>query len=241
MLTSEPSAFIPLHQPKTGYRYGIDSLLLARFADLRSSDRVCDLGAGVGILALWALTRRHVAHATAIEVQAALAELAVKNAEALGVRNRFEILVENWKKAKQFLKPHGFHVVMSNPPYRKAATGKAPPDLSKAIAKHEIAGAMPDLIQAAAYLMKPSGRFYLMYPPLRLEELVVELQKARLKIQRMAFIHPYADRPATLVMVEALRSMPRELKVEPPVIVYRDPEHYTPEVEAWVGPKRRIV
>src|SRR4029078_10079683 len=104
----------------------------------------------------------------------------------------------------------------------------------------EVEGNMIDLIKAAAYLMKPSGRFCVMYPPLRLEELIVELAAAKLKIKRMAFIRPYQDRPATLVMVEAVRSMPRELKVEPPIVVYRDPEHYTPEVEAWVGPKRRV-
>ncbi len=240
MTTPGKTDFIPLFQPKKGYRYGIDSLLLARFADLRPSDRVCDLGSGVGILALWALTRRRVAQAVAIEVQKELAELALRNAAVLGVKDRLEVFHENWKRVRNFLKPHGFHVVISNPPYRKAKSGKAPPDLSKAIAKHEVEGAMPDLVKAASYLLKPSGRFCLMFPPLRLEELVGELDRARFKIQRMGFIHPYRDRPATLVMVEAVRGMDRELKVEAPIVVYRDAEHYTPEVEAWVGPKRRV-
>ncbi|MFO1463617.1 MAG: methyltransferase [bacterium] len=240
MAPSDRTDFIPLFQPKKGYRYGIDSLLLARFADLRASDRVCDLGSGVGILALWALTRRRVEHAVAIEVQKELAELALKNAEVLGVKDRLEVFHENWRRVKSFLKPHGFHVVISNPPYRRAHSGKAPPDLGKAIAKHEIEGSMPDLIKAAAYLLKPAGRFCVMYPPIRLEELLGELQKARFKVQRMGFIHPYRDRPATLVMVEAVRAMARELKVEPPIVVYQDPDHYTPEVEAWVGPKRRV-
>jgi len=239
-MTQDKTDFIPLYQPKKGYRYGIDSLLLARFADLRATDRVCDLGSGVGILALWAITKRHVSHAVAIEVQQPLAELALKNAELLGVKNRLEVFTENWKRVKSFLKPHSFQVVISNPPYRKANTGKAPPDRSKAIAKHEIEGGMPDLIAAAGYLMKRSGRFCVMYPPLRLEELVQELVKAKFKIQRMGYIHPYRDRSATLVMVEAVRSMPRELRVESPIVVYRDPDHYTPEVEAWVGPKRRV-
>lgn len=240
MATPGKTDFIPLYQPKKGYRYGIDSLLLARFADLRPTDRLCDLGSGVGILALWALTRRKVEKAVAIEVQRELAELALKNAEVLGVKSRLEVFHENWKRVKSFLKPHGFHVVISNPPYRKALSGKAPPDLSKAIAKHEIEGTMSDLVKAAGYLMKPSGRFCLMYPPIRLEELIVELHRAKLKVQRMGFIHPYRDRPATLVMVEAVRSMERELKVESPIVVYRDADHYTPEVEAWVGPKRRV-
>jgi tRNA1(Val) A37 N6-methylase TrmN6 len=41
-------------------------------------------------------------------------------------------------------------------------------------------------------------------------------------------------------MVEAVRSAVRELKVESPVVVYQDAEHYRPDVEAWVGKKRRV-
>ncbi|HKX13146.1 MAG TPA: methyltransferase [bacterium] len=240
MPPSDKTDFIPLDQPKKGYRYGIDSLLLARFADLRPEDRICDLGSGVGILALWALTKRGVRHAVAVEVQEPLAKLALRNAANLGVKDKLEVFTENWKRVKKILKPHSFHAILSNPPYRRAESGKVPPDLSKAICKHEIEGAMADLIEAGAYLMKPSGRFCLMYPPIRLEELILELNRRKLKIGRMAYIHPYRDRPATLVMVEAVRSKTRELKVEAPIVVYRDADHYMPEIEAWVGPKRRV-
>jgi len=239
-MTKRPFQEFPtLKQPKQGYRYGIDSFLLARFAKVKASENLCDLGSGVGILGLLALSRGKAKHVVALEVQQDLARLALDNAEILGVREHYEVLHANWKDAKKLLKPKRFNVVISNPPYRKLQTGKVPPENSKAISKHEILGTMRDLIETAAFLVKPSGRFLAMYPPLRLEELVEELAQAKFKIQRMGFIHPYPDRSATLVMVEAVRSLHRELLVEAPVIVYRDPDHYTPEVEAWVGPKRR--
>ncbi len=232
--------FLCLRQPAKGYRYGIDSLLLARFAKFFASDSVCDLGGGVGLLGLLALSRGKVKHVVAVEVQQELAKYSLENARRLGVDGRFEVLHANWKEAHRLLKPKRFHVVLSNPPYRKVLSGKIPPEKSKAIAKHEILGSLPDLVQAAAYLLKPSGRFYVMYPPLRMEELIAELKKNKLKTQRLAAIHPYADRPATLVMLEAVRGMNREMVFEPPVVVYRDPDHYTPEVEAWVGRKRKL-
>jgi tRNA1Val (adenine37-N6)-methyltransferase len=231
---------ITLQQPIKGYRYGIDSFLLARFAKFKKTDHVCDLGAGVGILALLALTRGRVEKAVAIEIQEGLAKLAWENAEMLGVEDRLEFFIDNWKNIKKILKSHQFSLVISNPPYRKAKTGKVSPDRSKAIAKHEIEGSLPDLIQTAKYLIHPTGRFVTMYPPLRLEELIQKLARDRFKIERMQAIHAYPDRPATLVMVEAVKSIPRELKVEPPLIVYRDPDHYTAEVESWVGPKRKV-
>lgn len=99
---------------------------------------------------------------------------------------------------------------------------------------------MRDLVKTVKHLLKPTGRFYVMYPPLRLEELVINLAKVGIKIQRIGSIHPFADRPASQVMVEAVPAATRELTWEPPLVVYRDVDHYTPEVEAWVGKKRRV-
>ena len=232
--------FFALHQPKKGYRYGIDSFLLARFARFHPSEIICDLGAGVGTLGLLGLVRGGAKKLVAVEVQEELASYIFKNAELLEVGEKVEILHANWKQVGKYFKRNSFHAVISNPPYHKAKSGLISPSSSKAIAKHEIMGEMSDLIQAARYLLKPSGRLYLMYPPLRMEELIKELALAKFKIQRLVAIHPYIDRPATLIMVEAVRSPVRELLLEPLVIVYRDPDHYTPEVEAYVGKKRRV-
>src|SRR5262245_37175834 len=162
-----PLIFPILRQPARVFRYGIDSFLLARFARFQKTDRVCDLGAGVGILGLLALSRAGVSHVTAVEIQPMLAELARKNAEEMGWGDRMEVLVQNWKEVSKTLRKGSFEVVLSNPPYRKGQTGRVPPNLEKAVAKHEIEGTMEDLIHAARFLLKPSGRFYLMYPPLR--------------------------------------------------------------------------
>ncbi len=231
--------FPTLHQPARGYRYGIDSSLLMRFARLDRKDHVCDLGAGVGILGLIALEYAHVSKVVAIEVQSEFAEMAKKNAGLMHFSDRFELFNINWKNVRDHLKPRRFDVVVSNPPYRKFKTGRMPPQQQKAIAKHEIEGTLTDLIQAVDYLLKPAGRFYVLYPPLRLEELIVELAKVHMKIQRLAFIHSYAEWDAKLFMAEIVKSSPRELHVEPPVIIYQDPDHYRPEIEAWVGKKKQ--
>jgi tRNA1Val (adenine37-N6)-methyltransferase len=232
-------AFTSFHQPTEGFRYGIDSFLLVRFMRLEKGDLLCDLGTGVGILGLLALERRGVASVSAFEVQKELADLALKNSEERGFSDRMRVFHENWKKVPQLLPRSSFEVVVSNPPYRKKDTGRVPPNPIKAIAKHEIEGTMQEIIDAARYLMKPEGRFYLMYPPLRLEECLIELNRAQLKVQRMGFVHSYIEHPAKLFMVEAVKSEPRELHVEAPVIIYQDPDHYTEEVEAWVGKKKR--
>jgi tRNA1Val (adenine37-N6)-methyltransferase len=69
-----------LYQPRRGYRFSVEAVLLARFAATRPARRVLDLGAGCGVVALIyaALTRPR--EVVAMEIQPALAALIARNA-----------------------------------------------------------------------------------------------------------------------------------------------------------------
>ena len=226
---------IELLQPAKGYRYNLDSMLLARFSQFREGERVCDLGAGVGVLAILALMRGNVAKATAIEVQEELASYIQLNSEKFSLGKKLNILCCNWKEVKKHLKAKSMDLVISNPPYRKLASGKPPLNPLKAIAKQEVMGNMQDLILNARFLMKTKGRFTLIYPSARLEDFIGEISRQKLKLQRLCFIHPFLNRPATHFMAEAVFSVAGEICIEKPLIIYRNENQYMPEIEAWLG------
>ena len=232
-------SFPHLKQPQRGYRYNIDSFFLARFAQLKKTDRVCDLGAGVGILGVLATQRYQVTHVTAVEIQEELAKFARENIRDLDLDKSMEVWEMDWKDLPQKKPRPKFDVVLSNPPYQALHAGRLPPRSGKAIAKHEIHGDMSGLLQVAKIILQVKGRLCLLYPVVRLEECLEKLKSVGLKCQRMVFIHPFAERPATHFILEAVHAPTRELRVETPLIVYRDPKHYTAEVEAWVGKKYR--
>ncbi len=232
-------SFHQIDQPEKGYRFNIDSLLLIRFARFAPTDKVCDLGAGVGILSILASQWGKAGKITAVEVQKELAQFVRSNIEKFRLENQIELIESNWKKLNKIYSAASFDVVISNPPYRKKESGKTSSNSVKLIAKHEILGSMSDLIKTANHLLKRKGRLYLIYPPLRLEELILQLKKNDLKIQRMALVHPFIDRKASHVMIEAVRSVQGEIIVEPPVVVFKDPDNYQPEIEKWVGKKVR--
>src|SRR5512142_2897638 len=81
-------------QRQEGYRFSIDALLLAHFADPHPRDRIIDLGTGCGVITLILVFRRKAEAVTGIEVQPALADLARRNAAL----NRFSSRIAIWEK-----------------------------------------------------------------------------------------------------------------------------------------------
>lgn len=226
---------LELLQPVKGYRYNLDSMLLARFSQFKEGEKICDLGAGVGVLAILALIRGKAAQATAIEVQEELASYIQLNSEKFSLEKKLKILCCNWKEVKKHLKAKSIDLVISNPPYRKLASGKLPLNPLKAIAKQEVMGNMQDLILNARFLMKNKGRLSLIYPCARLEDFMGEISRQKLKLQRLCFIHPFVNRPATHFMAEAVFSVAGEICIEKPLVIYQNENQYMPEIEAWLG------
>ncbi|HEX9105199.1 MAG TPA: methyltransferase, partial [Polyangia bacterium] len=72
-----------LWQPRAGYRFSIDPLLLVDFC------------AGVGVVGLGLLTRDPKARATLIEIQPRLATLAQRNVDANGFAARATVFCAN--------------------------------------------------------------------------------------------------------------------------------------------------
>ena len=70
------------------FQPGTDSFLLGSFPRLRRGARVCDLGAGTGLLGLLLLAREPSLQVTNVELQEAAVELARQNAALNGLSDR---------------------------------------------------------------------------------------------------------------------------------------------------------
>ena len=69
-----------LIQKKNAFRFGMDSVLLAHFADIRPDDTVADLGTGNGALIFLLSGRGKGRRYFALDIQKEAAELAARNA-----------------------------------------------------------------------------------------------------------------------------------------------------------------
>ena len=117
-----------LYQSRAGYRFSLDALLLAHFVTVKRCDRIVDLGAGNGPIALLLSHLHPSASLTGLEVQPAMAERAKRSVALNRLDDRVEIVSR--RSARDRLNLHGIDIpcrrqqsALSSGP---AAAGSAP-------------------------------------------------------------------------------------------------------------------
>ena len=207
-------------QKKKGYRFSADAILLSQFVRIRKDEKAIDLGTGCGILPLLLSQTTRVCSFLGVEVQKTLSDLAERNVVLNHFQHRITIRHEDYRTLPRIFPAGSFHVVVSNPPYRKFRSGRVNPSQERAIARHEIYGAIDDLVSVAAYLLPPKGRFYLIFPASRAVDAIASLRRNMLEPKRIRFVHSYAGSGAKFILVESVKDSGVELKIMAPLILH---------------------
>lgn len=224
---------LTLWQPRAGYRFSVDPLLLVDFVQ-PPYGRVIDFCAGVGVVGFGLLTRDLRAHATLIEVQERLATLAQRNVDGNSFPTRATVFRADVADQSTLDAREKYDLAVCNPPYRRLDDGPASPDEEVAIANHEVKMTLTDLLHTMQWSLKPDGRAALVYPVARSAELLAGLVGEGLRPLRARFVHPRAHKPANLMLVEARKGARGPLVVEPPLILH-DETGYTEEAAKILG------
>ena len=219
---------IRLIQKKGGLTFGTDAYMLAAFIRPEPRSRGAELGSGSGIVSLLCAARGKLAQIHALEIQPPLAELGERNITL----NSFDDKIIQHLTDIRSVKPNDLcgevDVVFSNPPYMRSGHGKRCELDIKNIARHEEEGDIYDFCAAAARLLRYGGKFYTVWRPDRLPDLIDAMRQHRLEPKRMTFIHPDTDTPPAIVLTEARLGGSPSLNITAPLILYRDPPAVTP-------------
>lgn len=222
-------------QKKNGFCFGMDAVLLSGFARVKEGEAAVDLGTGTGIIPILLEAKTKGKHFTGLEIQEEVAEMAARSVVLNGLEERVTIIRGDIKEASQIFGRASFDVVTSNPPYMNDQHGLKNPQEMKAISRHEVLCTLDDVCREAAALLKPGGRFYMVHRPHRLAEIISTLKEYKLEPKRMKLVHPFIDKDANMVLIEAVRGGKSMIKVEAPIIVYREYGIYTDEIYTIYG------
>jgi tRNA1Val (adenine37-N6)-methyltransferase len=221
---------IRIFQEKKGYRFSLDSILLAHFVSLQKRSRYIDIGCGSGIILLILAKRFPKTHSVGLEIQKNLAALAEKNTRLNNLEDRVEIVSGDACNLKNVLPERSFDAAIFNPPYRKLHSGRINPHEEKAIARHEINGSLKDFLKAAKHLLKPKGSVFAIYPAKRLVELIYLFRQSGIEPKRMKLVFSDISSDAAFALVEGKNSSREELKLESPLFIYDENRIYTVEM-----------
>lgn len=225
-------------QKRRGYRFSLDTLVLADFAarlqgqrKAARRDRYLDLGTGSGILLVLLGKWNSGLSGYGVEIQASLADMAARNLRLHGLEDRFEILCMNLKDLPARFSRASFDWITANPPYRCLHTGRLNPDPEKAVARHEVTASLRDICRVMAHLLRSKGRSFLVYPASRFAGLAGELREVGLEPKTVRPVYPKPGDRARWVLVEAVRDGREQLTFEPPLFVEEEGGGYTDEIK----------
>lgn len=218
-------------QKENGFRFGMDAVLLADFARVEARDRVADFGTGTGILPLLLAGRGRGEHFYAIEIQQDMADMAKRSVCLNGLTERIDVYHSSVEDAADVITPGSLDAIVCNPPYGVPGTTLLNPEKSLSTARHQSEEGLTAWFRMAYRLLRGKGRFHMVYPAPRMLEAMTALSKARLEPKRFRLIYPYADKPANLVLIEAMKDAKPMLHPEPPLIVYKKDGSMTAELK----------
>lgn len=208
-----------LVQPRDGYRFSLDPLLLCDFVALAGGERIVDLGTGSGVIPLVLARRSPTVHCVGVETQPAMAGLAARNVALNGLSDRIDILNEDVLALRARFPVSSFDLVLANPPYRKRGTGRISPKVGRDDARHESTATLRDFLAVAKYLVRPEGRICFIHHPSRLAEFMAEAVALKLATLRLRMVHGTLAAEARMFLVELAKGRKGELTVLPPLVV----------------------
>lgn len=222
-------------QKTDGFCFGMDAVLLSGFASAKAGEKVLDMGTGTGIIPLLLSAKTEGEHFTGLEIQEEIAGMAARSVALNCLEEKIEIVKGDIKEASRIFGAASFDVVTTNPPYMNDAHGLKNPTEVKAISRHEVLCTLEDVVREGAKVLKPGGRMYMVHRPHRLIEIINTMTKYKLEPKRMKMVHPFKEKEANMVLIEAVRGGGAWLKVEAPVVVYKEPGVYTDEIYSIYG------
>ena len=226
-------------QNKNGFCFGIDSVLISDFAkDMRKGSTVLDLGTGTGIISILLSKKQENLKIYGIEIQEDVAEMATRSVKLNNLQESITIINDNLKNLENHFESNSIDVIVTNPPYKKNNTGLKNDDYRNLVSRHEIECTLEDIVSISKKLLKDKGEIYMINRAERLVDIVSCMRMYKLEPKIIRFVHSRQNEKPNLVLIKAVKNAGEFLKIEKPLVVYRDDGEYTDEILEIYNKKR---
>ena len=196
---------LTLIQSSQGLTFGSDAYLLSAFVSGGKNQVGADLGSGTGVIPLLCASRDKAARIYAVEIQEKFADIIGRNAEANGMSEIVKPVFADLRDLKASDLGGEVDFVTANPPYMKLDSGRRNEHDEKFIARHEVCGDIGDFCACAYRLLKHGGKFYVVWRPDRLVDLIYALRANRLEPKLITFVCATPVSEPSMVLVRSTK------------------------------------
>ena len=226
---------LDIEQPATGYRAGLDAVLLAAACRAKPGEHVLDAGAGVGVVGLCVARRLRGVMVTMVEREPVHATLATANAARNNLADRVTVVTADLTHPLSRLPAlvsalATFDHVLANPPYHADSRGTAATDPLKAGANAMAEGSLDDWARFLAAMAKPSGSLTLIHRADKLDEIMAVLDR-RFGALVLTPVHPRLGEAATRILVRGIKGSRAPLTIASGLVLH-DAQGFCPNIEA---------
>lgn len=215
--------------------FGMDAVLLSGFAKVKKGESALDLGTGTGIIPILLEAKNEGRHYAGLEILEESADMAARSVALNHLEEKIDIINGDIKDASKIFGASSFDVITTNPPYMIGQHGLVCANQAKAVARHEILCSLDDVLSESAKMLKPNGRFYMVHRPFRMAEIMHKMISYGIEPKRTQLVHPFVDKEPNILLVEGLKGGNSRLKVEKPLIIYKEKGVYTDEIYEIYG------
>ncbi|MCR4951207.1 MAG: methyltransferase [Solobacterium sp.] len=216
-----------LKQSDEMFRMNSDTELLGRFMRLRRTDHVLDVGTNNGALLLYAAFQKP-ASLCGIDLFEEALTLARQNLRD----NRAEAELICTKL--QDLRREPFDVILCNPPFFPYSGKMVNENEFLAAARHEKYLTLEELFEHVSRLLKDNGRFYLVHRASRMNDIMEECFRRRMRPARIRIAYETKNKAAKSAVFEIVRGTGRQMVIEPPAFLDERSTYSERSDENWM-------
>jgi tRNA1(Val) A37 N6-methylase TrmN6 len=114
-----------------------------------------------------------------------------------------------------------YDYIVSNPPFYHKGNQKSEDEMLK-IARYSENLPLKEFFKKVSQLLKPHSHFIFCYDATQFGDICVELERVKLRVVDVQFVHSKQDMPASLVMVHARNGSKSMMKIWSPLMNYEE-------------------
>lgn len=222
-------------QKKDAFRFGVDAVLLANFANIKKNMKVVDLCTGTGIIPFIIAGKTEAKEIMGIEIQHEFVDMATRSVKYNKLQDRVRFIEGDLTDLNLLKQLPKVDVVTVNPPYKLRNSGILNLNDKNAIARHEICCTLEDVIVACKTVLKDNGRMYMVHRPERLADILCLMRKYKIEPKVIRMVHPNYKKAPNIVLIEGQKGGGSFLRWEAPLYVHELNGDYTEEIERIYG------